>query len=161
MKTNLENAIMNKDETIQAQKEAIEARDEKLRYYESRDDPLTSHQDLVNTVSNKNEEIRLLKEKLSCNQETCNTNRLHQISNDDMFQLKPKRKKGSSQNKTCDSLECESINVDMIKCNICHKWVCEDCNNVPVSKLKLVMDKCDTIYFICKSCNGHCHFNLN
>ena len=33
------------------------------------------------------------------------------------------------------------------------KFVCEQCNEVPVAKLKVIMDKCKTLYFICKNCN--------
>ena len=31
--------------------------------------------------------------------------------------------------------------------------MCEQCNNVPVNKLKSIMKKCNTVYFMCKSCD--------
>ena len=74
-----------------------------------------------------------------------------------MFRIIPKRK-GSSKNLdvnsfTCEYPGCEISNVALIKCNLCSKWVCEDCNEVPVVKLKPIMNKCNTVYFICKACD--------
>ena len=42
----------------------------------------------------------------------------------------------------CEGPSCTATNVDMIKCIRCHKFVCEECNDIPV-----------IIYFKCKSCN--------
>ena len=53
----------------------------------------------------------------------------------------------------CEYPECDFSNVDFIKCNLCSKYVCEDCNEVPVSKLEAIMNKCKTVYFICKGCD--------
>ena len=50
----------------------------------------------------------------------------------------------------CEQPSCDAVNVDMIRCNICTKYACEQCQNIPVAKLKTIMDKCRTIYFICK-----------
>ena len=33
--------------------------------------------------------------------------------------------------------------------------MCEQCHDVPVGKLKAVMDKCRSIYFICKGCDNN------
>ena len=55
----------------------------------------------------------------------------------------------------CNDPSCEAVNVDLIRCNICTKYVCEKCHDVPVAKLKTVMDRCSTIYFICNSCNNN------
>ena len=43
--------------------------------------------------------------------------------------------------------------MDLIKCNICSKWVCEEYNDVTITKLKPIMNKCKSLYFICKVCN--------
>ena len=40
-------------------------------------------------------------------------------------------------------------NVDLIKCD---KWVCKNCHNITVTKVKTIMSKCNTLYFICKEC---------
>ena len=42
---------------------------------------------------------------------------------------------------------------DLIKCNVCCKWVCEACSDIAVAKLKPIMNKCKSLYFICKACN--------
>ena len=31
--------------------------------------------------------------------------------------------------------------------------MCEECNDVPVAKLKAVMNKCNSVYILCKTCN--------
>ena len=36
---------------------------------------------------------------------------------------------------------------------MCCKWVCEDCNEVPVAKLKPIINKCRRIHFLCKRCD--------
>ena len=77
----------------------------------------------------------------------------------DYFCMKQKKSKANSKNviidpQECQYAECISTNVDLIRCNICQKFVCEVCNDVAVAKLKPIMNKCDTIYFLCKECNG-------
>ena len=77
-------------------------------------------------------------------------------NNDDIFRIKPK-KKGNAKSIEVDALKCEypeceyNGNVDLIKCNACGKWVCEECNDIAVSKT--IMNKCHTLYFVCKSCD--------
>ena len=41
--------------------------------------------------------------------------------------------------------ECNSTDVDTIRCNLCAKWVCEGCQDVSVAKLKRIFNKCKTI----------------
>ena len=79
-------------------------------------------------------------------------------NNEGIFRLKPKLRKGSTKNINVNHLKCESrertnANVDLIKCNICLKWVCEDCHDGAVNKLKPIMGKCKTIYFSSKECD--------
>ena len=72
--------------------------------------------------------------------------------------MKPK-KKGSAKSLDVDALKCEypecdnNDNVDLIKCNACGKWVCEECNDIAVPKLQTIMNKCHTLYFVYKSCD--------
>ena len=91
----------------------------------------------------------------------CDRLNKHSNSNEN-FCMKPKRK-GSVKNLQviCDEPSCQSTNVDMIRCNLCTKFVCEQCNEVPVAKLKVIMDKCKTLYFICKNCNKNYPDNSN
>ena len=79
------------------------------------------------------------------------------VNTDELFCMK---RKVSSRNLTavldvtkCEGPSCNSTNVDMVKCIKCSKFVCEQCNNVLVTKLKNVMKKCSTIYFMCKVCD--------
>ena len=111
-------------------------------------------------VTEKDEEINVLKAQLA-SLESYEANQLHKInSNDNMFRIKPKRKASSKTVQTCEFPNCDSTNVDLIKCNICSKWVCEDCNEVSINKLKPIMDKCKTIFFICRECSGHEDINV-
>ena len=77
-------------------------------------------------------------------------------SEDEMFRIKPKtssKKKKDSDPVVvlkCEFKNCENDNVDLAKCNICEKWVCEDCNDVAVAKLKQVANKCKNVFFVCK-----------
>ena len=79
-------------------------------------------------------------------------------NNDDIFRRKPK-KKGNAKSIDVDALKCEypkceyNGNVDLIKCNACGKWVCEECNDIAVPKLKTIMNKCHALYFVCKCCD--------
>ena len=72
----------------------------------------------------------------------------------EIFRNKPKKKINGSPEFNCEFTGCENDNVDMVKCNTCDKWVCEDCNDVPVAKLKIVMNKCKSVFFICKGCEA-------
>ena len=115
--------------------------------------------DYENAINEKNEEIATQKEVIKCYGESaCTSNVLLNkvCSNNDIFRMIPKWK-GSSKNIDANSFKCEYpgcdlSNVDLIKCNLCSKWVCEECNEVPISKLKPIMNKCKTLYFIC---NGY------
>ena len=66
-------------------------------------------------------------------------------NNDDIFRIKPK-KEGNAKSLDLDALKCEypkceyNGNVDLIKCNACGKWVCEECNDIAVPKLKTIMN---------------------
>ena len=76
---------------------------------------------------------------------------------ENLFRLKPKRPLKNA--KITDNLECEFTgcsqkNVDLIKCSGCSKWICEDCNDVPVLKLKQIMNKCRTVYVLCTTCDA-------
>ena len=51
---------------------------------------------------------------------------------DKIFHLKAK-KKGSTKNlqvMKCEQPSCDAVNVDMIRCNICTKYACEQCQNI-------------------------------
>ena len=71
--------------------------------------------------------------------------------------MKPKAKKTKTTSDgevlKCEYGSCGIENVDLIKCNLCEKWVCEDCNDVQVAKLKPIINKCKTIHFLCKTCD--------
>ena len=85
-------------------------------------------------------------------------------SSEEFIRLKPpnkkqgKNKKQNNRNITdIDNLMCEfngcgGTNVDLIKCNGCEKWICEECNDVPVARLKPIMNKCRTVFLYCKNC---------
>ena len=104
------------------------------------------------------EKDELLNQRSSDNNEDKICYGLHKItSEEDLFRLKPKTKKGKTTNGeklSCEYSDCGSENVDLILCNMCNKWVCEECNDVQVAKLKPIMNRCKTIHFLCKTCDG-------
>ena len=127
MKLNYDNAIIEKDKTINSQHTRIN--------------------DLV--IANETE-ITSLKSQIPLRKYT---------NHEDKYSIKTSRKKkGSNSNLAlpakCEFNSCDNVNVDLVKCCRCEKWVCEKCNDVPVSKLKLVTDKCPTVYFVCKQCDN-------
>ena len=71
------------------------------------------------------------------------------------FRMKPSKKKASGKNINLSLYNCEGCTatfVDLIKCNLCSEYVCESCNVVTVSKLKMAVQNCKTVYVICKKC---------
>ena len=65
---------------------------------------------------------------------------------DEQFLTKAKKKK-------CEFSTCLNDTEDaLIKCNVCGLWVCELCNDIPISKLKPLMNKCSGVYFACVTC---------
>ena len=59
------------------------------------------------------------------------------LKGDTKFCIKPEMT--SNKNIDLNSYNCESCLstlVDLIKCNLCSKYVCESCNEIAVSKLK-------------------------
>ena len=49
---------------------------------------------------------------------------------------------------------CSATFTDLIKCNLCTKFVYESCSRVIVSKIKVAIHNCKSVYFICNSCEG-------
>ena len=78
-------------------------------------------------------------------------------ANTELFRLKPK---GSAKNilVRCENESCEQVNIELMKCSICATYVCENCNKIPIRKIKTIMEKCSTLYFICKACE-ECNTN--
>ena len=125
IKANYESVVAEKDKEIVSQRKTMEEYDERLCV-------------LISKESNNGVPCNLLKKQNN------------KIEN---FSLKPKRK-GSAKNVLvkCEKPSCEPTNMDMIRCNLCLQFVCEQCSEIPVAKLKTIMDECKTLYFICKSC---------
>ena len=74
------------------------------------------------------------------------------MSNADPFVSKLKRgEKGDS--KGCQISGCGSINVDLIRCNMCGNLVCEGCSGVKFTKLRPIMSQCTSLYFTCCNCD--------
>ena len=98
-------------------------------------------------ITNLNDEVKEMKSKVNI------MTKLVKIDGN-MFRIKPKSR-GSGKNlniqtRKCEYPDCDSIDIDSIKCNRCSKWVCEVCQEVPgmVSKLKPIFNKCKTLYFL-------------
>ena len=75
---------------------------------------------------------------------------------DESFKTRPKRRTGSSQNiqiPACEYPSCSEINVDLVMCSACSRFVCEECNSIPINKLKNMVQICKTLYFLCSDCN--------
>ena len=112
--------------------------------------------DYEEIIANKGEllaekvaEIAALQDKLA----TVSTGqpRLTRNDGEEVFKTKARKNK-------CQFSSCTNDNEDaLIKCNACGVWVCETCNDVPISKLRPVMNKCSAIYFVCKTCNDALH----
>ena len=123
---------------------------------------LKQHQEIVNekdsSIKRLHEKVRTMEAKQIC----C----LKPMPDDDeMFWIRPKtstkkkKKDDSITAMTCEFAECTNYNVDLVKCNVCEKWVCEDCNDIPVAKLKQVINKCKRVFFLCKGCEPNLKSN--
>ena len=83
-----------------------------------------------------------------------------EVSTGELFRLIPKTrgtKNNVAVNATsyqCEFTECNKTSVDTIKCNICSRWICESCHDVPASKLKPIFNKCKTLYFVRSTCDN-------
>lgn len=81
------------------------------------------------------------------------------VSDEKLFRLLPtasQKKRGCvNDDLCCDFDGCNKKGVDLIKCSACLKWVCEACNDIPIAKLKPLMNRCRTIYVLCKTCNDN------
>ena len=75
------------------------------------------------------------------------------------FKTKPRKSKGNPADPLkCQFANCDSENEDnLVKCNACGTWVCETCNEISIPKLKQAMNKCKTVYFMCKTCDESMH----
>lgn len=108
-------------------------------------------------LAEKDKIINELKQQLAGNV-SCQTHpELRRVKSDEeMFRLKPKRTTKSAKHieLKCEFKDCNEKDVDLVKCCMCSTWVCESCNDVPVAKLKPIMNKCRSVLFTCKKCHG-------
>ena len=76
------------------------------------------------------------------------------MTNEDPFVTKPRKNaKGEPESHGCEISGCGNINVDLTKCGMCGNHVCEECSGVKVSKLRAAMNACNTLYFVCPTCD--------
>ena len=102
-------------------------------YTRKTEEQLAAHQD----------EINALKEKL---EKVSTKQRFVRAHGEEQFLTKAKKKK-------CEFSACSNDTEDaLIKCNVCGLWVCEMCNDITISKLKPLMNKCSGVYFACTTC---------
>ena len=126
----------------------------------SRDQIRVAHKALINEtngiISEREKVIEELNHRLSGVNKSRTCSGLKRVKSDkEMIRLKPKRTTKTIKAPTlnCKFEHCKEKYVDLAKCNVCYKWVCETCHDVPVTKLKQVMNKCKSVYFICKECD--------
>ena len=129
---------------------------------QSRDNNRSDYEKMIdehnNTVNEKDEKIARLEQSIT-NATSKPCTGLHRITSDEnCFRLKPKRTSKITKTTNSDKLECEfngckNKDVDLTKCNMCNKWVCESCNDVPVAKFKPLFNKCRRLLFLCKTCD--------
>ena len=127
--------------------------DMKVRY--------THQNEILQSVLNENAKLKLEVSRESTTKNVSDNIKpdviqLKRIASDEeVFRLKPKRQiKGAKLTElSCEFDDCNEKGVDLVKCNACAKWVCESCNDVPVSKLKPIMNKCRSVYFLCNKCD--------
>ena len=99
----------------------------------------------LKTQNEKDENIASQKEIKKYSESECTSHVRLKKNNDDIFRMKPK-KKGGTKSLDVDALKCEypecdnNDNVDLIKCNSCGKWACEECNDIAVPKLKTIIN---------------------
>ena len=98
-------------------------------------------------MSEKEATINQLKKRLE-------TPVVMKMDNEDIFVTKPKKGAKLVSTPECTVSGCEKTNLDLIKCNMCRKLVCDDCSGVKVSKLRPVMNQCGSLYFTCHTCSG-------
>ena len=140
MKANFENALVMKEEVIANQTKIIEEYDERLAAL------ISNHE---NALKQKEDELEALGTRSST------TTLLRPGNANDMFKAKPTGKSSKNidvNHFKCEFTTCNSLGVDCIKCNSCLKWMCEFCHGIPVSKCKPIFNKCQSLYFVCKTC---------
>ena len=128
---------------------------------EERADHDTSLQGLRKVIMDNEKCMAEMEEKLQEKTQTNSVEKitgLHRIeSEESIFRLKPtpkqKQKQTTNDELACDFADCNQKDVDLIQCNMCSKWVCGECNDIPVAKCKPIFNKCRTIYFLCKTCD--------
>ena len=108
-------------------------------------------------LEDNNSEIAEIRARNNDQQSKVGFNKITDV--EQIIRLKPRgRGKGSSSNLTmhnCEFPECASTNVDLVKCSQCKKWVCDKCHGIAATKFKQIIEKCKTVYFICRHCDDH------
>ena len=96
-----------------------------------------SKQELENEVEENKKMQNSLKQATGCIQASY----MHLNRNaEDIFKVKPKKRGSSTASLTlsvnkCEALSCGAEDIDLVRCSICSKYVCETCNEIPVGKL--------------------------
>ena len=78
---------------------------------------------------------------------------INRNNNEEVIKTKSKAKNKKVEELPCMNTDCDNQNEEaLIKCNACAKWICESCSDIAIPKLKPFMNKCATLYFVCKNC---------
>ena len=119
-------AMMQSQERRQAENPTLIAKYEKA--INEKDEEIASQKEIINRYNEDENPMHVSLNKLS--------------NIEDMFRMKARKQRGCTRNfhithQKCEFAECDSSNVDLIKCNLCRKWVCEDCKDTAVGKVNV------------------------
>ena len=120
--------------------------DMKKRYSEQKQINIDQKKEYETIISEMEATIKEVRERLG-------KPTVIKMTNEDIFVAKAKKGTKVVSSPQCTVSGCEKTNIDLIKCNMCGKLVCDDCSGVKVSKLRPVMNQCSTLYFTCKTCD--------
>ena len=133
--------------------EISEEHQKELDSMKSNYEEILSKKDSV--IAEKNSKVDSLEDKIRGM--TTGQMKIMRSPEEEMFRSKSKKTKG---NTTAEPLKCQfpsclKENEDILmKCNACGTWVCETCHDVPIGRLKPIMNKCSTLFFLCKTCDA-------
>ena len=141
----------NKTDDVPPRKYRLLYEDMRARFNELKkdcDNQLLEHE---KSIAEKDKTILELKTRLQKKDENT-VPKVMKMKNIDIFVTKPRKGAKDASSNECAISGCENSNVDLIKCCMCRKLVCEDCSKVKVAKLRPLMNTCDTLYFTCDGC---------
>lgn len=109
-----------------------------------------NNEKLIQALKKQNKELTKQRDKLKIEGNA----RIRLSRSEDLNEdVKIKTRKNNDE-LNCENESCSNTDIGAVmRCHVCQKMICDTCSNANIAKLKLLMNNCKTLFFVCNVCS--------